>query len=244
MADDKAITGFSRACLTGTETVGLLPLPFTLRLWNLPESDHNAIAAAKAISVLSGDSVLASGDIADVCRRSVPEGRITEMVFSPGLRLWEAPVSLPVEAGLSVSETIRRILSASGTGISLLSFPETDPVRTRAQAFFGGASECILEALSAIDARAYLTPSGLAVYSPEELPASLSLTEDDLIDAPAFAGKQLAVLRTPVRGWPLGKKISVRWKGISFQGIITERGVDADTKEGNWESQLVVEVEV
>ena len=243
-ADDKDVDGFSRAQIIGTETVGLLPMPFMMRLWNVGESDYNGIAAAKAVSVLSGESVLASGEIADVCRRSVPEGTMTEIAFSQGLRLWEAPVSLPVEAGVTVSETVRRILDASGSGISLLAFPEVDPVRVRGQAFMGGAAECVLEAISAADGRAYLTPSGLVVYHPEELTVSLSLTEDDLIDAPAFAGKQLAVLRTPVRGWPLGKKISVRWKGISFQGIITERGVDADTKEGNWESQLVVEVEV
>jgi len=243
-ADDKTVAGFSRAQIIGADAVGLLPMPFILRLWNPGESDYNGIAAAKTVLVLAGESMLASGDIADVCRRSVQEGTMTEVVFSQGLRLWEAPISLSIEAGATVSETVRGILDASGTGISLLAFPENDPVRGRAQAFFGGAVECVLEAVSAVDGRAYLTPSGLVVYRAEEIPVSMLLTEDDLIDAPAFVGKHLAVLRTRVRGWPLGKKISVKWKEISFQGVITERGVDADTKEGNWESQLVVEVEV
>jgi hypothetical protein len=57
-------------------------------------------------------------------------------------------VSVDVESGASVSETVRRLLEASGTGLQLLSFPGEDPVSTRGQAFFGRAAECIIEALS------------------------------------------------------------------------------------------------
>jgi hypothetical protein len=42
------------------------------------------------------------------------------VAIAPGLKLWEAPVSLDVEAGVTVSETVQRLLDASGTGIQLL----------------------------------------------------------------------------------------------------------------------------
>ena len=236
------MTGFHHARLTGADSVGLYPMPFTLRLWNLADSDYLLLSAAKRLSVRHEASVLASGSISDVFLRTVPEGTVTEIVFSAGLRLWEAPVSLSVEAGVSVSETVRRILSASGTGIRLLSFPGEDPVRARGQAFFGRAAECIAEALSAAGAKGYLTDAGLCVVPSSGLPVSMTLSEADLTDSPAAAGNGLLVLRTKPAGWPLGKRISVTRKGERYEGLVTERSVDADNLEGNWQAELVLAI--
>ena len=185
LADGEPVTGFSHARLTGLDSIGLYPMPFTLRLWNLSDGQYAELSAAKEISVLHGGSVLAAGTVSDACRGTVREGTVTELVFSSGLRLWEAPVSLSVEAGVTVSETVRRILAASGTGIPLLSFPGKDPVRTRGQAFFGRAAECVREALSAAEARGCLAPSGLCVIPAGGLPVSMTLTEKDLTGAPS-----------------------------------------------------------
>ena len=242
LADGEPVTGFSHARLSGRDAVGLSPLPFTLRLWNLPDSVYNLFASAKRVSVSHGDSVLACGQVSDVWRGTAPEGTVTEIVFSPGLSLWEAPVSLSVEAGVSVSETVRRILEASGTGIALLSFPGEDPVRTRGQAFFGRAAECVKEALSGTGARACLTPSGLCVIPEEGLPVSLELSAEDLTDAPSRAGGNLLVVKTKVTGWPPGKQIAVNWKGQRWEGLAVMRSVDADNLDGNWESELLLEV--
>ena len=241
-ADSHPVTGFRHARLTGTDSVGLQPMPFTLRLWNLAESDYHLLQAAKTLSVRHGGSVLAAGGISDVYRRRVPEGAVTEAVFSAGLPLWEAPVSLSVEAGVSVSETLRRILEASGTGIPLLAFPGNDPVRTRGQAFHGRAAECVGEALSAAGARGYLTEAGLCVVPVEGPPVSMNLTEADLAGAPVRAGKNLLVLRTGPVGWPLGKQVSVKWPDGYAEGLVTERSVDADNMEGNWQAEVIVEL--
>ena len=174
----------------------------------------------------------------------MPEGTVTEVLFSAGLRLWEAPVSLSVEAGVTVSETVRRILSDSGTGLPLLSFPGEDPVRARGQAFSGRAAECVVSALSAADARACLTPSGLCVIPSSGLPVSMTLTEHDLTDVPVRAGSNLLVLRTKVAGWPLGKTVSVQWQGETAEGLVTERSVDADSAEGSWETEILMEVKL
>lgn len=241
-ADSTPLTGFNHARLTGADSVGLEPMPFTLRLWNLSDSDYYLLSAAKRVSVRHGDSVLATGTVSDVCRIPVPEGRITEVVFSAGLSLWEAPVSLSVEAGVSVSETVRRILSASGTGITLLSFPGNDPVRTRGQAFFGRAAECVAETLSAAGARGYLTDAGLCIVPASGLPVSMTLTEADLTDVPVRTGSNLLVLRTKPTGWPLGKRVAVSWKGERYEGLVTERSVDADNMEGSWQAELLIDL--
>ena len=242
MADGEQVTGFNHGRLVGTDSVGLFPMPFTLFLWNLSESDYGMLATAKDITVLHDGSVLAWGSISDICRKTVPDGTVVEVVFSSCLRLWEAPVSLSVEAGASVSDTVRRILSASGTGVSVLSFPGADPVRTRGQAFFGRAAECVSSALSAAGARSCLTPSGLCVIPSSGLPVSLELSEADLIDAPVRVGGKLLLCRTTVTGWPLGKMVSVSWKGNTATGLVLERSVDADNLDGPWQAELLIEL--
>ena len=169
---------------------------------------------------------------------------MTEIVFAAGLELWEAPVSLSVEAGVSVSETVRRILEASGTGIALLSFPGENPVRPRPQAFFGRAAECVMSALSAAGARACFTLAGLCIVPSLGLPVSMTLSENDLIDAPNRVSDRLMVLRTRITGWPLGKAVSVQWKGNTIEGLVIERWVDADNMDGSWQAELLIEVNV
>ena len=241
-ADGETLAGFRRARLTGRDGIGLYPMPFTLQLWNPAEEACSLLSAAREVSVSRGESVLASGTVSDLCRRTGPEGTVAELVFSAGLRLWEAPVSLSVEAGVPVSETVRRILAASGTGIALLSFPGRDPVRTRGQAFYGRAAECVESALSAAGARGCLAPSGLCVIPEGGLPVSMALDEKDLLDEPVRVGRNLLLLRTRPVGWLPGKTVSVKWKGGSAEGPVLERSVDADNMEGNWHSELLLEV--
>ena len=241
-ADGERVVGYGRAWLSGREELNLFPAPFMLRLWNLEESDYLLLSRAREVSVSHEGSVLAAGRIADVFRRTAPEGTVTCVCFSPGLPLWEAAVSLSVEAGVSVSETIQGILEASGTGIRLLGWTGENPVFSRGQAFLGRASECIEEALGAASARACLTPSGLCVVPEEGLPVSLALTEADLIDAPAFPSGRLMVLRTKAVGWAAGKSVSVSWKGIRAEGLMVSRAVEADTGSGPWQGEMIVEM--
>ena len=243
LADGEPVTGFSRARLTGKETLGLYPMPFLLRLWNLSGPEACRLASAGELTVLRDSAVLAAGRIADACRVPAPEGTVTEAVFSAGLGLWEAPVSLSVEAGVSVSETVRRILEASGTQVRLLSFPGEDPIRTRGQAFSGRAAECVETALSAAGAVGCLAPSGLCAVPASGLPVSLTLAEEDLLDRPVRTGGHLLLLRTQPAGWLPGKRMRVQWKNESAEGLVVERSVDADTVKGNWQAELLLDLE-
>lgn len=243
-ADGKQITGFRRARLTGRDSLGLYPMPFCLKIWNLADEDFNRLAVAKGISVIHGDSVLASGTVSDVYRQTTSDGTLAEIVFSAGMDLWEAPVSLSVEAGKKVSETIRTILEASGTGIPLLGFEGPDPVRTRGQSFCGSAAYAVETALSATSSRCCLVPAGLCIVPAEGVEKTMDLNESDLIDAPSRPSGNLMVLRTRVVGWLLGKKVSVKWKGEQAEGLVIERSVDADNMEGNWQSELLLELEI
>ena len=252
METDRILTVFTNGALftagcrfhlSGTTRIGLFPSLFMLECWNLPEADNCRLMNTKELSVLREDSCLASGRVWDVFCRTVPEGTVTAVAFSRGLDLWESRVSLSVPAGVSVSETVRRLLSASGTGIRLLSFPGEDPVFPRGQAFCGRASECVAEALSAASAGAYLVPAGLCVIPADPLPASLHLAEKDLTDRPAFAdGGRKMILSTTVTGFRAGEEMTLSRDGRIFSGRILERMTDADTSLGPWRTQLLIEL--
>lgn len=229
--------------LSGLLRTGLYPSPCVLQCWNLSVSEVYRLQSTKELSVMHGDSCLAFGQVSDVTVETVPEGTVTTVVFSLGLDLWETQVSLTVPAGVSVSETVRRILVASGIGIPLLSFPGVDAVFLRGQACCGRAAECIASVLSAASAKGYLVPAGLCIIPAEPLPATLHLAKKDLTDRPAFAdGGRKMILSTSVTGFQPGEEMTLETDGQRYAGLILERMTEADTVAGPWKTQLLVEV--
>ena len=246
--DGEPLSFSGRIRLRGKDDLSLFPALFTLELWNLPEELFLRFSRAREIAVSHGDACLVSGRVWDVYRHGDEEGTITSISISLGLDLWESPVSLCVPAGTVLSETVRRILDASGTGIPFLSALSPDPVSSRGHSFFGRAAECISEALSVASLRQMLTPSGLMAVPLSGLPEAVRITEADLTDAPAFAGgslhgmPSLMILSAAVSGWRPGQTVDIEYKNIRVRGIVTERSVDADTASGNWKSELIGEV--
>jgi len=243
LADGEPVSGYARARLIGAERLGLYPSLFMLHLWNMAEEDYLALSRSKEVTVKHEDVVLVSGTVSDAFRSRGKSGTEAHIAIAPGLKLWEVLVSLDVEADVTVSETVRRLLEASGTGIQLLSFPGEDPATTRGQAFFGRSAECIEEALGKAGARCCLVPSGLCVIPKEGPPVSMVLTEEDLTDVPSFNCGGDMILRTGPAGWTLGKGVEVRYGGMVNQGLISERMINLDTGDGPWRVELVVEIQ-
>ena len=107
----------------------------------------------------------------------------------------------------------------------------------------GAVSDASSSQLSPNPPRAMLTPSGLMIIMPGGMPNPVTIAENDLTDAPAFVnGGKLAILSCAVSGWRPGQTAEVRWKGISFRGIIQSRLVDADTGSGPWKCEMICEV--
>ena len=185
----------------------------------------------------------ASCQISDVYTQTVPEGTVTVAVFSLGLNLWNAEVSVSCPAGIVISDDVRAILEASGTGIQLLSFPGEDPQPLRGRAYVGKAADAVASALSQAGARGFLTPAGLQVIPKDPLPASLHLTEADLTDRPVFAdGGRKMILSTNVVGFQPGDEMTLSFEGTTTKGLIVSRLVDADSYAGPWRTQLLVEL--
>ena len=265
-------TGFR---LTGRVDLNLFPDLFMLQCRNLPKEGIFQMQNTRQISVVSNGSrlasgqtsglpngsCLASGQLSDVYTQTVPEGTVTVAAFSLGLDLWNAEVCVSCPAGTSISEDVRAILEASGTGIQPLSFPGEDPQPLRGRAYVGRAAEAITQALShcngigsddapsintsstAACARGFLTPAGLQVIPKDPLPASLHLTEADLTDRPVFAdaGRKM-ILSTNVVGFQPGDEMTLSFEGVTTKGLIVSRMVDADSYSGPWKTELLIEV--
>ena len=233
-------TGFR---LIGRVDLNLYPDLFVLQCRNLPKEGIFQLQNSRRISVLSNGSCLASGQLSDVYIQTVPEGTVTVAAFSLGLDLWNTEVSVSCPAGTSISEDVRAILEASGTGIQLLSFPGDDPQPLRGRAYVGKAADAVASALSQAGARGFLTPAGLQVIPMDPLPASLHLTEADLTDRPVFAdsGRKM-ILPTNVVGFQPGDEMTLSFEGTTTKGLIISRLVDADSYSGSWRTQLLVEL--
>ena len=247
-------TGFR---LSGRVDLNLYPDLFLLQCRNLPKEGIYQLQNARQISVLSNGlrmasrqisglsngSCLASGQISDVYTQTVPEGTVTFAAFSFGLDLWNAEVCVSCPAGAFISDDVRAILEASGTGIQLLSFPGDDPQPLRGRAYIDKAAEAIISALSQAGARSFLTLAGLQVIPKDPLPASLHLTEADLTDRPVFAdsGRKM-ILSTNVVSFQPGDEITLSFEGTTTKGLIGSRLVDADSYAGPWRTQLLVEL--
>ena len=247
-------TGFR---LIGRVDLNLYPDLFVLQCRNLPKEGIFQLQNSRQISVLSSGSrlesrqissfynasCLASGRISDVYTQTIPQGTVTIAAFSLGLDLWNAEVSVSCSAGTSISDDVRAILEASGTGIQLLSFPGEDSQPLRGRAYVGKASDAIASALSQAGARGFLTPAGLQVIPMDPLPASLHLTEADLTDRHVFAdsGRKM-ILSTNVVGFQPGDEMTLSFEGTTTKGLIVSRLVDADSYAGPWRTQLLVEL--
>lgn len=237
---------FAHGCrfhLSGKTGIGLFPSLFLLQCWNLSDADVFRLRNTKELSVYRDDSCLAFGKVSDVFRETVQEGTVTTVAFSLGLDLWEGQISLSAPAGATVSETVRLLLDASGTGIQLLSFPGEDSVFTRCQSFYGRAADCIAMALTVAGAKGYLVPAGLCIVPAEPLEPMLHLTRADLTDAPMIAtGGRKMILSTSVTGFQPGEEMTLEMDGECWQGLILERMVEADTGYGEWRTQLLVQL--
>ena len=248
MLDGEPLSFSGRMRLRGKDELSLFPALFTLELWNLPEEMYLQMSRCREIAVSHGDACLVSGRVWDVFRHGDEEGTVTSVSISLGLDLWESTVSLCVPAGTLLSETVRQLLDASGTEIPFLSVLSPDPVSSRGQSFFGRGAEYVASVLSIASLRPMLTPSGLMAVPVSGLPETVRITEADLTDAPAFAGgslhgiPSLMILSVTVAGWRPGQTVDVEYKNIRVRGIVKERSVDADTGDGAWKCELLVEV--
>jgi len=238
-ADDTEIGQGCRMRLALREEFSLMPQLFHLEIENLSESSAEMLANCREMAVRSNGSVLATGDSIFCCPRWIDGRKIVSVSFSYGFRLWKASVSISLAAGMRISDTIREVLKASGTGIEMAGYTAKDFALTRPQAFFGRACEALERLADSVDGRVGLTPAGVCVIGTEEVTPTVVMPEEELLSEPIFL-KDRVILKTGIVGWPLGTCVRFRWNGADYQGVMMSRMLDLDNAGGSWESQVEV----
>ena len=238
-ADDTEIGQGCRMKLILREEFSLMPQLFTMEIENLSESSAEKLVNCREMAVRSNGSVLAVGDSIFCCPRWIDGRKVLAVSFSYGFRLWKASVSISLAAGMRISDTIREVLKASGTGIPMAGYTARDFALTRPQAFFGRACEALERLADSVDGRAGLTPAGVCVIGTGAQTPTVVMPEDGLLSEPIFL-KDRVILKTGIVGWPLGTCVRFRWNGADYQGVMMSRMLDLDNAGGSWESQIEV----
>ena len=229
-----------RMLLRSRETLSLAPQLFRLEIFDLPDSSSALLSSSPSLEVRSAGSILAAGEILDAVTRTESGRKITAVSFSPGLSFRQASVSLSVPAGMTVSETIRSVLKASGTAVSLAAFHAEDRRLSRPQAFFGSACAAVSVPAAAVRADAFLSAAGLCVLDRSPAAPSLVIPRESLTQAPVHTADSV-ILSTAVTGWPLGARVRYTWQGADREGRLISRLIHADSVAGPWKSELELE---
>ncbi len=238
-ADGQQTAGGSRLHLTGGRDLGLRPGLFLLEVYDASPNAAGKLSSAKALEVKSGNSILAWGEVCDARTYTRSGSKLTEIAFSPGMKLWKSVCALTVTPGLKISDTVKAILRASGTEIPLSCYTAEDPIMSRAQTFFGRTADALTLLAEAAKAKPCLTPAGLQFIGMKGKEVILTLTEGDILNDPEWTTEGV-ILRTKLKGWPEGSYIHYKYKDMEGFGQLMETSVDADTKEGPWQSEILV----
>lgn len=179
LADSQPVsTAGAHLRLTGHHTQSLYPDLFVLRFWNPSDSAAWQLHNSHFLEVSHGETLLASGEIADITQETTAEGELLTVSFALGLSFRSAGVSLAVPAGVTAADTVRQLLSAAGSSFRLLSDPVSNSVFTRPQAFHGRLPDAIEAVLSSCGAVPYLVPAGIALRPAAAAPVDVYIDMD------------------------------------------------------------------
>ncbi len=243
-ADGEPLAPGCRLHLTGGRDLSLKPGLFQLMAYDLTDSSITILSRAKMVEVRSGYSILASGEVCD-SHTSIQRGRrITEVAFAPGMTLWKSACSITLSPGLKVTDAIKAVLQTlPSPGLSLTGFTGRNIALSRSQVFFGRTADAVTLLADTAEGEAYLGPAGLIVSGRDKHDSTLVLTSADLLSAPSPASG-CVILNTRMTGWPEGSWVKYSWSGITGEGRLISRTIDADTSYGVWRSELLVEKNV
>ncbi len=241
LVDGVEIAQGCRLRLTAGTTLSLRPPLHRLEIADLSESSAALLAGGRRLEVIRGIAVLASGEITEAYTRPESGRRLTTVIFSPGLSLWRSAVSFSIPAGMRISEVMRRLLEASGTGVPLAAFAAEDHSLSRPQAFFGRTCDALALLAETADADAFCGSAGVCVSGRKARDAAYSLSDRDLLSAPVTVGNRMILSAEPA-GWMPGGFAEINWQGVSRTGRIISCLTQADNRNGPWKTEIELEM--
>ena len=235
--NDHEIAQGCHMLLTAQTTLTLRPALHHLDVYDLSDSSMAMLAGGGVLEVRTGISVLSRGEVTEHYTSRQKGKTITSIVFSPGLSLWSSSVSLSLSSGLKASDTMKALLAASGTGISLAAFAAEDAAFFRPQAFFGRICDALAVLAESVHADIFMAPAGVCASGRDQRAPSAAIPESSLLSVSPISGSSL-ILSTTMLDWLPGTVIQTKWQGSSITGRILSSLIQADNVSGPWKSEL------
>ncbi|MCR4876509.1 MAG: hypothetical protein K5922_05010 [Clostridiales bacterium] len=242
LADGREVAAGCHLRLIGSETMSLDPGLFHLTVEDLPPFSKEQISEANILEVRSGASVLASGTVDDIYSCVWNGKNQTTVSFTTGFDLWESTVSFTAQQGVRATDLARAVLMLSGTGVQLAGFTGVEKIMTRSQSYLGRTADVLSLLAKLTESYVYLSPAGLVLAGKADYRTTVRLEAADLLSAPSRVSG-CTVLRTNMVGWPFGVRARFTWEGVTEEGRIFSRAIDADNVSGPWRSELLIGAE-
>ena len=239
--EDSQVAAGCRINLSAREVLSILPALHHVTIQDLSDLSIASLSEGRSLQVRSDDFVICSGTITEVYTHIDSGKKLTSVVFSPQLALWNASVSFSVPSGMPVRTTIEKILENSGTDLQLAGYAADNPALLRPQAFFGRAADALSVFAEMADADIFIGPAGVIVSGRNQKTPVTRIQESALLSEPIPVGKSL-ILSTIAVGLPLGTVAETEWKGMSYTGRIVSSFIQADNVSGPWKTELELEL--
>ena len=239
-ADDTEVGADCRIRLQGKSTMTCLPDPWQIDIYVPQNEDRAALNRCSSVRVLGeNNSVLCSGEPADVLSRRSDGREVVEVLIMEGEGFWQSSVSLTLAAGVTVDQTIRALLGRCSSPIPLASSPSLLATIPRAQSFFGRTADAVDELARAADCRGWVWQEALWLTKIGDGVPRATIHEEDLLrDPESMTGALLC--ETRMVGLQTGQLVRLdtdNWNGIYR---LASQRIDADNYNGAWSNSLTL----
>ena len=254
--DDKDVNLRDRHLhLESRNRLGLVPCLNLLHLWDIRDSDFLLMSRGYFIELYFGRSCLAFGEIVDVFREYLNEGVVVHISFARGYRFWETFISFSVEKYSTADQVIAGIIGRYNEEMSRIDYRSRDhrfryfhytdgsALLTRGMVFHGHAAECMSKILAFLGCRGYVIQGGVVpALSGSASRNRVTLDRRQLMHDPSFTNHDLMILKTAPMDIQVGSWLTVNYGHELRSGMLVESSFDIDNREGNWSTELLVEL--
>ena len=229
---DTQVFNECRIRVRGKANMTLLPDYFLVEVYNPSGIDISTVKNKNSLTIKTEYGVvLCSGEVEDVYTYRSGSNDVYAISISDGQTFWEKKISKSVGPGATFSTTIRQILQGATMG----SYLAKDGRFVRPQTFDGRLADFVSDIAAGVHARAFISRNVLHIVEKGKAEIVVTIEEADTITVPNTA-TGVCVLRTDVKGWPVG--VIVEYRSKKYR--LASQEINADCFEGTWETTLTL----
>lgn len=231
---DGKLVDTERIRVVGKSSMTLSPDAWTVSLSNADAGSRSQLGNAKEMVVTNGSGgVLCKGTPVDVTVVTEGVTEIARVLLVSGMDFWRSTVSMSIQGGSSVQETLCMLISRAGLPLSMGLCPGASGRIPSGQTFYGRTAGYVDRLASMIGGRAFTFQGLLGIAVPGDTEAA-ALTEEMAGEPEEWLGGWR--IRTRMIGYPIGQTLKLNGRIYRMVG----QEIEADTRQGAWTSYLLL----